>query len=507
MKYITLAVSLFAGSVAFATTSIQRRNMNMIEIAMANVPARIDPLELWNFQHFLLVNSVFQTLVRVAESGRIVSDLAERWEVFDDGTTYVFHLNPKSVFHDGKNVTSKDVIYSLSRHFWKDSTSVVKEHLQGIVVGTDKVTHGKTLAGLTATDNTTVKIKLTKPYAPFLKVLASPTFAVVPAGATGDGVSVGSGPMKISKHSAKEWELVASETYSGTRQQTKSIRISEVNDPEVVNNMMKNDKVDVFIGLMPAQVDGLQIEKNYQVTRTNSLCYNHMFFNTKKPILTNQEFRQDLAAQIQEYTKQTKTLPPQFSYEPFFIPKGVMPHDYYERTPALADADNFKKKWGSHVKGKPIRLVLRPGYYSEAYLSSLVAHLKNLGVEIAIQYMQNSEYIKTLSSNDYDIVVAGYLGTFPDPDGFIEPLKGSGGLKYGNFDNGKLFAEISKIRFVSPPAARLEAYSKTMKTFENEWNLVPLHRLNLPVVHNSSIQIPDTSYKYEAELWNFKWMK
>ena len=42
-------------------------------------------------------------------------ELAESWEVTDDGKTYVFHLRKDATFHDGTPVTAKDVKWSFDR--------------------------------------------------------------------------------------------------------------------------------------------------------------------------------------------------------------------------------------------------------------------------------------------------------------------------------------------------------------------------------------------------------
>ena len=42
-------------------------------------------------------------------------ELAESWEVTDDGKTYIFHLRKDATFHDGAPVTAKDVKWSFDR--------------------------------------------------------------------------------------------------------------------------------------------------------------------------------------------------------------------------------------------------------------------------------------------------------------------------------------------------------------------------------------------------------
>ena len=52
-------------------------------------------------------------------------DLAERWDVSDDGRIYTFHLRRGAVFHDGSPVTAEDVQWSLQRAIALPTTKFV----------------------------------------------------------------------------------------------------------------------------------------------------------------------------------------------------------------------------------------------------------------------------------------------------------------------------------------------------------------------------------------------
>ena len=50
----------------------------------------------------------------VKETDEIIGDLAESWEVSDDGKTYTFRLH-NAQWSDGQPVTAKDIVFSLDR--------------------------------------------------------------------------------------------------------------------------------------------------------------------------------------------------------------------------------------------------------------------------------------------------------------------------------------------------------------------------------------------------------
>lgn len=80
--------------------------------------------------------------------------LAERWEVSDDGLTYTFHLARNAKWHDGVPFTAHDVVFSCSVMLMElhPRARTVFERCESIV----------------ATDDHTVVFTLAEPFAPFL---------------------------------------------------------------------------------------------------------------------------------------------------------------------------------------------------------------------------------------------------------------------------------------------------------------------------------------------------
>src|SRR5437870_1817963 len=58
---------------------------------------------------------IFGGLVTLDQNLKIVPDLAESWDVTNDGKTYTFKIRKNAKFHDGRAVTADDVKYSLDR--------------------------------------------------------------------------------------------------------------------------------------------------------------------------------------------------------------------------------------------------------------------------------------------------------------------------------------------------------------------------------------------------------
>lgn len=62
-----------------------------------------------------MLPSLFNTLVTIDEDLEVVPDLAESWEVKDDGKTYLFHLHKGVKFHDGTDLDAAAVKWNFER--------------------------------------------------------------------------------------------------------------------------------------------------------------------------------------------------------------------------------------------------------------------------------------------------------------------------------------------------------------------------------------------------------
>ena len=123
-------------------------------------------------------HQLFNTLVEVNDSLKIVPSLAKSWDVSADRLIYIFHLRNDVVFHDddafankkGRKLTAKDIAYSLSRIIDKKTAS------PGAWIFNRKV---DTAEPFKAIDDTTFQLKLIRPYNPILGILSMQYCSIV----------------------------------------------------------------------------------------------------------------------------------------------------------------------------------------------------------------------------------------------------------------------------------------------------------------------------------------
>jgi oligopeptide transport system substrate-binding protein len=98
-----------------------------------------------------------------------------------DGRNWIFYLRKGVRFHNGREVTAEDFVYSFTRLLDPAVRSPMTDSFN-YIRGAADFQAGKTprVEGLQAPDRYTLQISLKEPYTPFLSVLAMTSAKVVP---------------------------------------------------------------------------------------------------------------------------------------------------------------------------------------------------------------------------------------------------------------------------------------------------------------------------------------
>jgi len=130
----------------------------------------------------LIGHNIFSYLVRLSPTMTIQPDLAQKWDISADGTTYTFHLRPTAKFHNGRAVTAEDVVYSFNRTIEQKMTFASKLD---------------SIKSIEAVDANTVRFVTKTPWAPFLEDIG--VIAIVPKEAADNLAKkpIGSGPFRF----------------------------------------------------------------------------------------------------------------------------------------------------------------------------------------------------------------------------------------------------------------------------------------------------------------------
>lgn len=120
----TTAAQTEAGTESGETAAAEDGKVT-ITYAQATDVTSLDPRNATSTVTAAMISQVFSTLVKTDADFNIVCDAAESYEVVDD-TTYKFTLKKGIKFHDGTELTSEDVKYTLDTIREEDATYTLK---------------------------------------------------------------------------------------------------------------------------------------------------------------------------------------------------------------------------------------------------------------------------------------------------------------------------------------------------------------------------------------------
>lgn len=147
------------GGIARLASFADIRTVDPANIADGVVPA-IDEL-------------LFAGIVDFGRDGRVVPEIAERYEISEDGLTYRFFLRRGVLFHDGTELRADDIKRSVERALAPDSPNPqtsLYDRIQGFnAFNKEKAPH---LSGVVVEGDYTVAFNLREPDATFLTLLA-----------------------------------------------------------------------------------------------------------------------------------------------------------------------------------------------------------------------------------------------------------------------------------------------------------------------------------------------
>jgi peptide/nickel transport system substrate-binding protein/oligopeptide transport system substrate-binding protein len=140
-------------------------------------PPTLDPAHATDLTSSAVIRQVFDALLELDERLVPAPALAERWTISADARAYTFHLRRGAKFHTGREVRAADVKYSFERAARGKRPWVFEK-----LVGARDFIKGAApeIAGVRVVDDATVELRLERPFAPFLHLVAYDAASIVP---------------------------------------------------------------------------------------------------------------------------------------------------------------------------------------------------------------------------------------------------------------------------------------------------------------------------------------
>ncbi|HET7219724.1 MAG TPA: ABC transporter substrate-binding protein [Vicinamibacterales bacterium] len=275
--------ALLIALLAVAGCTRGRPDGGAIVVALTNSPVNLDPRvgtdEASQKAHQLLYSS----LVKIDDDLRTVPDLADIDQ--PDDVTYVARLRRGVLFHNGRELTSEDVVYTFR--------SFLDPSFRG------RSGAYRLLESVEARDRYTAVFTLKEPFGPFR---INRVMGIVPAGSGGANARspIGSGPYRLKTFVQDDrLELEPFDRYYGGRPANDGIVLKVVPDDTMRGLELRKGTVDLVVNdLAPDIAFQLRQEGRLGVATAPGTDYAYLGLNLRDPILANLAVRRAIGFAI-----------------------------------------------------------------------------------------------------------------------------------------------------------------------------------------------------------------
>ena len=256
-------------------------------------PAGFDPHTISAVAAVRVFGQVYETLIDLNADMTFKPVLAESWETPDD-VTYVFHLRQGVKFHNGREMTADDVVYTFDRILGKTEAGDIG------ALGSKASYYGG-VASVEAVDPYTVKFTLAEPNAVFLGNLTSNYGAIVDKDVIAEKGDLmradgGTGPFQLGEWLPDNYVTITkfSDYWEADRVKLDGITYFLIGDEAARLAALRTGEID-FASLSATNVTAAEKEANLKVISYQTNDYIAVGCNLSTPALQDKNVRQAMS--------------------------------------------------------------------------------------------------------------------------------------------------------------------------------------------------------------------
>ncbi|MBE3086727.1 MAG: peptide ABC transporter substrate-binding protein [Bacteroidetes bacterium] len=440
---------------------------------------------------------IFSGLLRFDGRGVPQKDMVETWGVSKDGTLYNLTLRPGMLWHDGKPVTSDDVLFTID--LLRNGGSVVPADIQNLW----KNVKVKSLS------ETTLQFQLPEPFAPFLDYL---TFGVLPKHLLNDQSfdeltnspfnlqPVGSGPYRFDRLISENGQitgvvLAAFNKYYDKKPYIDQIVFRLYPESAVAMQAYRDGAVQGISEISDDILKSALAEQNlafYSGRKPELAIILFNLKNTEKPFFQDATIRKTLLMGLNRQWMIDHILNGQA-----FIATGPIFPDSWAFYSGLKQVDfdadaakNILKNAGYVLSGEKdtvrqkdkVELSFKLIYPDDDLHRKLAEAIQkdwaNLNVGIELEAVPYDQLVNDrLGQRDFEAALVDLnLARTPDPDPypFWDQAQATGGQNYSQWDNRVASEYLEQARITIDMDERIKLYRNFQVIFDDELPALPL---------------------------------
>ncbi len=498
MKYTTkalyFALVFFSVSLlAFAggAQEVQETVKDEISIALSADITSLDPQDHNDTKSERVSFLLFNRLFKLNTDFEVVPDLAESWEQ-PSPVEWVITIKQGVKFHDGTEMTSEDVKFSLDR-----SKSMPK--VQQVLSEIEKIE----IAGPYS-----VKITTKSAFAPFLYTLVHAGTSIVPKAyaESGDGFEnpVGSGPYTFVEWvSGDRVVLQKNMNYYDAANMGQSERIIFKVIPEGTSRTiaLETGEVDVVDELPTIDIGKVGSNPDLALYEVPSTRIDFFAMNTERAPFDNQKVRQAFNYAIDKeaiimVAIDGAGVEAGSVLAPSFLGYKAADYEYNpEKAKQLLAEAGYPNGFTTSI--------MTSGDERKRIAEVIQANLADVGVTASIEMLEWGTFIDSVLQGMAESLVLGWTSN-PDPDATLTPIFFSGnigGMNFSRINNPNIDRLLKEAREELDLAARTRVYNEFHEYVMDQAPFVPLFVKNNIVGARAALKGVELS---PQGLWNIE---
>lgn len=430
---------------------------------------------------------------------RLVPELAESWEVLDNGATYRFHLRRNVPFQKTawftptRALNADDVVFTFQRIF--DRNHPWHYINGGSFPYFDSLQFADTISSIRKLDNYSIEFRLTRPDASFLWHLATHYASVMSAEYADklaaedkqeqmDRQPVGTGPFQLAEY--RTGQYVRLQRHPGFWRGKPLM-------PQVVVDLgaggtgrlskLLTGECDVLAWPAASQLSILRDDPRLRLTLRPGMNIAYLAFNTDKPPLNNPAVRHALALAINN-----QRLMQSIYYGTAETAASILPRASwaYDNESKITEYDPQKAREQLKALGADnLNLQLWVPASSQAWNPSplktaelIQADMAQAGVKVTIVPVEGRFQEARLMDMNHDLTLSGWATDSNDPDSFFRPLLSCAAIRsqtnFAHWCNREFDEVLQKALSSQQLASRIDAYDRAQNILAQELPVLPL---------------------------------
>jgi peptide/nickel transport system substrate-binding protein len=386
----------------------------------------LDPAESFEFAGSDVIRNVYLKLVNFdpmdLDAG-YQPEIAESWEVSEDGRSITFTIRDDLVFHSGNPVRAEDVAFSLRRAVILDLTPAFILTQFGFTPENVEET--------IAVDGNTVTITTDQPYATsfVLNCLTATIGSVVDEQLVmehAEGDDLGNNWLKTNSagggaYVLQQWQpnesvsLVSFPDYYGGAPAMERVIVRHVQESASQRLLLERGDIDVARNLNPEDVAGVREAEGVKIEEELKGRLMYLAFSQKHPELSKPEVRQAMKYLVDYQGMADSFLTGQYTVHQNFLPRTYLGAS--EENPFSYDLDRARELL--EEAGIPEGLTIEAGVREAQERIEIAQTFQNalgqVGIDLQITVGTAAQILGRYRARDLDVYIGAWGPDYPDP--------------------------------------------------------------------------------------------